>query len=833
MLSKFAKYHDKGAQPARSQQWNADTCAAVARLMDLVEEKKLLTNDPKVMQKFSIDQVRLLKSVLEITQSGRENSGWYVCFMHVLTHPTHMNSHPLNLFSLSRLQIQGFNAQQADDGATDRVARAIEEASPHSNHQLYNQTLSQSHTVKNSQNLSPKLLLPILQSCLRLLLPSMGIIRSEAVVISATSTGNAPSTSVLLELVATELNASITAAIEGLIFSVSRDIFMNSIASLKDSLDYHAHASDAKAVKLCSELVLSVIKAMRQRYVDERNRKGNISYDEDDAASQGEAVERLILGQEQVPINDSSDVDFLPFTGDANTNNPSMGFMHYKGLGNALNRCFRELNEKPSLGTRCLGLGLSGFKSPEDKAELALSILNPFILNWNKAMAHDDEEQELVDLFDESGSQSSSSNHQAQSLSIDAISRFAEAQSILKQQHYHLAFEYLVGRRFGRTAFTERLCWKTWMEFVDADSCNALWERGIYDGGRDYYSKMATLPMFPQHPRFIPSYLDHSPSSLSTAEPTPEIDLKGQGITIVDITKKEIDEEVLDQMFDNDEVGVEDGPKDYREEEDLDVLFPNDRGSQLSASAKLESIGDASERSDDENEENMTVDTRKNNTMDEEDDSPRIKHADSMNPIDHSNFHSAASSFTYPPDSSSLLSMGQGVRLCGGMMEEYYSSCLHVKPDCSRKCIVMLTENHLILEFDDGEGTVEGENESHQKRVRDTLDDDKVQEHDQKVLMEKAMRPKAMRWNISEASHIYLRRYRLRDSALEIFFIPSAGATTGGTAFFAGSRSLFIDFGAGVWGNTRRDDAANAIMKRAPMQTVKQWPDKSGQFLHG
>lgn len=98
--------------------------------------------------------------------------------------------------------------------------------------------------------------------------------------------------------------------------------------------------------------------------------------------------------------------------------------------------------------------------------------------------------------------------------------------------------------------------------------------------------------------------------------------------------------------------------------------------------------------------------------------------------------------------------------------------------------------------------------------------------------MREALRPKAMRWNISEASHIYLRRYRLRDSALELFFIPSAGATTGGSAFFAGCRSLFIDFGTGTWGNTRRDDAANAIMKRAPMQTVKQWPDKSGQFLH-
>ncbi len=94
------------------------------------------------------------------------------------------------------------------------------------------------------------------------------------------------------------------------------------------------------------------------------------------------------------------------------------------------------------------------------------------------------------------------------------------------------------------------------------------------------------------------------------------------------------------------------------------------------------------------------------------------------------------------------------------------------------------------------------------------------------------MHLKATRWNISEGSHIYLRRYRLCDSALELFFIPSAGMTTGGTAYFAGSRSLFIDFGVGTWGNTWHDNAANAIMKHALMQTVKQYPDKSGQFLH-
>lgn len=442
------------------------------------------------------------------------------------------------------------------------------------------------------------------------------------------------------------------------------------------------------------------------------------------------------------------------------------------------------------------------------------------------SQAYDDEEQELVDLFDKSQDNNTLSLQVNQFPSSDAITRFAEAQSMLKQQHKHLAFEYLKIFRYGKTAFAERLCWKTWMEIVDPKSCNSLWERGVYDGGRDYCSKMTTMPMFPQFPRFIPSYLDHSPSSLSASAVTQEIDLKGKGITIVDITKKEIDEEVIGQMFENDEDGVEDGPKDFQDEE-LDVLFPNHRGSQ--SSAKHGSLGDESdhlehEKGDDKLENESATYNGVNSN---------IENIESMYQLEHENFHFALSSFSFPPDSSSLLSMGQGVRLAGGMMEEYYSSCLLVKPDCSRKCIIMLTENHLILEFEDGEGLVEGESESHQKKLRDSLDVDEVQDHDHKVLADKALRPKAMRWNISEASHIYLRRYRLRDSALEIFFIPSAGASTGGTAFFAGSRSLFIDFGAGVWGNTRRDDAANALMKRAPMQTVKQWPDKSGQFLHG
>jgi hypothetical protein len=51
-------------------------------------------------------------------------------------------------------------------------------------------------------------------------------------------------------------------------------------------------------------------------------------------------------------------------------------------------------------------------------------------------------------------------------------------------------------------------------------------------------------------------------------------------------------------------------------------------------------------------------------------------------------FHFAASSFSYPSDSSSLHSLGKGRILGGGSKEDYYSSCLHVKPVCRRASLL-------------------------------------------------------------------------------------------------------------------------------------------------
>ena len=99
------------------------------------------------------------------------------------------------------------------------------------------------------------------------------------------------------------------------------------------------------------------------------------------------------------------------------------------------------------------------------------------------------------------------------------------------------------------------------------------------------------------------------------------------------------------------------------QEEDLDVLF-NHRESQ--SSIKLEDAA-SEERNDEEAEAGPQI---KKESM--KIDSPGIASGESIYLAECGNFHFAASSFSFPPDTSSLLSMGQGVRLAGGLMEEYY-----------------------------------------------------------------------------------------------------------------------------------------------------------------
>jgi hypothetical protein len=204
------------------------------------------------------------------------------------------------------------------------------------------------------------------------------------------------------------------------------------------------------------------------------------------------------------------------------------------------------------------------------------------------------------------------------------------------------------------------------MDCIDAEVSNCLWERAVNDGGRDFSSKIATVPVFPLFPRFIPSYLDHSPELLRQSSSIIDIKALSQAVKIVDITKKEITEEMLVQFDSLDETPVNaDMIQDFEEKVVASYFADTDRQESIALPTK---------------EENIDEFVPNGNTVENDSAPTDIKFTKSRDI--QGGFHFAASSFSFPPDSSSLHSLGEGRRLGGGSMEEYYSSCLHVKPDC-------------------------------------------------------------------------------------------------------------------------------------------------------
>ena len=283
------------------------------------------------------------------------------------------------------------------------------------------------------------------------------------------------------------------------------------------------------------------------------------------------------------------------------------------------------------------------------------------------------------------------------------------------------------------------------------------------------------------------------------------------------------------------------------EEEEPEFRLRSASDDDLFDEAPLEVISESTE----EKEKSEVAGSESSSTADATvttDDSNAVTEGDEVlfdkSKIGSSHYNITASAFASPPDnSSSTLSLIHSA--AAGLIEKHLENCLHIKAEGTRKCSLLLTATHLILEYDiDSDGLYEGEmmavkeEAERQRMIEDANKDDpgaeeRIQQQIERRQREAAaLRPKSIRWNLSELSHVYLRRYRLRDSSIEMFFIPSGGTSFGGYGLFSPSTSLFIDFGPGYEGVTRRDDAAFAIMRRAPPQAIKQWPDRSAQFLH-
>ena len=77
------------------------------------------------------------------------------------------------------------------------------------------------------------------------------------------------------------------------------------------------------------------------------------------------------------------------------------------------------------------------------------------------------------------------------------------------------------------------------------------------------------------------------------------------------------------------------------------------------------------------------------------------------------------------------------------------------------------------------------------------------------------LRMRRRRWTLSSVCAVYLRRYRLRDSAMEIFFRRGK------------HRNFFVDFGHTREDERHRQAFARALMDVAPSGCFKQWPSMS------
>ncbi len=787
--------------------WSFEMSSAVAKTCSLIEEKRLLGCFPAL--KYGNDQVLLLCVVLEILSYGRESTGW--CQLSLPVMP-----------------------------------------------------VSHKYSDKGDVTATSKLLLPVLLPCYRALLSALPGLSSKTKVTMPNQDGASEDNEELLLIkVLRELEKTLTAAIVGLTFASARDTALGTMAVLRHTFQERAAAGDIPGSELCMSLMSQVAEELRVRYESERRLRETALFDAyegdqqtEKTTNESQALERIMFGGDGLGLvanmecqpeatNQISKVsdDFVLFHEPVSMDRrgtSKLGFPDYEGLGLALEKIKHD-SENDTVA---------------QEKDAALSHLSPFLDKWDAALHIDQQESELISLFGTFGLEGSGQSQNKMSASskdsgpgsaADTMSIFFEFAASEKARLKEITNKFMPSYRHSRLSFAERFCWAEFAASCLQDDIGFEWEHGISDGNRDIRSRLAPIPSFPQFRPYIPGYLDHG-SNFDTSKPDKvmcdddEQERRGSivpldtdaftktllengALAIVDITKKEVADDLEHEEISLSKV--------------KDGLLEEDHFTE-------EVTGDLSIQNDPQYAQSSETGNGQDDAMDNADDA-RLdddNQSEFLGSFAVKGQHSvASSSFSTPPDNSSS-SIGLMQSAAAGLIEKHLDSCLHVKAEGSRPCTVLLTGSHLILEYE-GDGYFEGEilaAEEEAERIRIIEDGGGLRDDGSEAKYQKrasrrqreiaSLRPKSIRYNLSEISHIYLRRYRLRDSSIELFFIPSGGATFGGFGIFSSTSSLFLDFGPGHEGNIKRDDAAFAIMRRAPPQAMKQWPDRADQFLH-
>ena len=604
---------------------------------------------------------------------------------------------------------------------------------------------------------------------------------------------SSPSEEPLLGRVIAELDKTLTAALVGLAFPTARDTALSALAALRKSITIHEQSGEHENVELCSKLMVKVTEELRVRYESERRIRDTAlfdAYEEDrsnnstkETAEEVSVIERLLLGADAVGDNNIEEISFN--AAETRKNPLSDDFVRF-------HQSFADAATS-KLGYNALqGLGasLEEWKiSTDSSAELeksyakAITALAPFLDAWDETDERDIAESGLISEFESKAQlDGDPGNGPVEGLQIlgsgtaaDAMSTFFEFAAVEKTRLKEILLRFLPSHRFSRMAFAERFCWARLMELSPSAS-QFSWERGVSDGNRDIRSHLATLPCSPQFRRYLPKYLDHSPEGLGSPEEAQapasifESPCRGSiaavemgaltktlletgNLEIVDITKKEFAEEELPDPF---EASGTDFNGDDESESELYVAT-NDEGDNEEPNSKdAESLSDGLDAAD-------AVST---DETEQASDFPSMRGGKLQHGI-------TISSFSTPPDNSSS-SLGLLYSAASSMIEQHVERCLHVRAEGNRECTMLLTTSHLILEYDGNlDGFFEGEllamqeEADRQKRMADDIvacsrekDEDAVnqQNDDRRYRENAALRPKSIRFNLSEVSHIYLRR---------------------------------------------------------------------------
>lgn len=715
---------------------------------------------------------RLNWTLTEILQRGREESGWYQITNTTIPVPSKSPQKVTN----------------EDEKATLRkkFTQFMDETLIQTSSDIYH-TLTDEPSALSSFERGSKLFLPILQPTLRIVLRRVSKISSDV---------QYSSNKCLLQHVCEEINQSVTAALVGLSFGNARDIGLGCIASLRSSIKEHESNGDSAAVSMLEDLVLKATKELRERHVIERKSKYAAQYNayvEGNGEEDGEnskLVEQLILGVDSLSEENQDFIlypESLNSKQDKNENQSKaiLGWSKYSGLGSTLDACFES--------------------GEEINTEIVFDHLKQFLDEWDTVVEM--EKADMINLFDNvdvnmEDPGGTEQNHAAG----DAAVQYIELSSAEEQRLKEVSniFSSLI---YQCEASASNLCWMRWMEDTDPKKeVSNEWERSVGErGGKDIYSRLGTSWITPQFPKTIPYYLDHTKATSRRESITTrgildgEFNLGGK-VEIVDITKKSYYEDESGKSDDEGSLGFPE-VTDIDEVEE-EPLIQND-------------LKDTETK---ESDKSLSGHQKARHTV-----SSPFSSTSPHNPT-------VLSSFSHPPDVTAL---HEASHVPPSHIEMYCDNVLHVRPEGCRKGVLLVTKTHLIIEYYNEfyEAEIMSMEEARNRSSPGGARDEQEMDEDVTIEITKSIntfgRPNSCRFLISEITHAYLRRYRLRDSAIEMFFLSS-----GGSSSFSGSNSLFVDFGPGAEGNSRRDSSATHIMRRAPQNSLKQFPEKSNRFLH-